>query len=104
MDVDMTVTIKLIDRHRGMTRDYIVAERTFIADPGSVRAKARFDHLREMMDELARELWQHQPEAKFDQIVWAEYMLKGAVVFVICHDNMTRFRDACHRAKAILGD
>jgi hypothetical protein len=99
----MTETTELIDRHRAMTRDYIAAERAFTADPGNARTKVRLDHLREIMDELAPKLWQHQPEAKFDQIAWAEYMLKGAVVFVIRQDNVTRFRDACDRAKAILG-
>lgn len=100
----MSAATELIARHRETARDYIAAERGFIANGGNARAKARLDHVREIITGLAPVLWQHQPEAKSDQIVWAEYVVKGAVVFLVCRDNVAMFREARHRAQAILGD
>jgi FPC/CPF motif-containing protein YcgG len=99
----MIATIDLIACHSEMTRDCITAARAFTADRGNAHAKARFDHMRETLNELAQTLWQHQPAAVSDQIVWAEYMLNGATFFLICRDNIAMFRNARNRAEAILG-
>jgi hypothetical protein len=98
----MTATSELIARHCDMTRDYISAEKLFATERGNARAKDQFDHVCKVMDELAPALWQHQPAARFDQIVWAERMLKGAMVFLICRENVAMFRNARDHAEVIL--
>ena len=97
----VTTTTEPMGRDREITRDYIAAERAFTSDRGDARAKVRLDDMRKVIDQLAPALWQHQPKSKSDQVVWAEYMLEGAVVFLIREDNVAMFRKARNRAKAI---